>query len=106
MEIDKGDIEAMSEEERYAYIEAMSEEERYAYLEAMSEEEREAYFISTFEEEVEADEELRTDLDEHFEKGRYERMKEIASEFFEKGWPGMFWDAFIVPALRAAGFPI
>jgi len=104
--MEKEDIEAMSEEERNAYIEAMSEEERNAYIEAMSEEERIAFFFSMFNERYEADEELRTDIQEAVEKGRIERIKEKVSEFFDKGWPGMVWDGVIVPILRGLGVPI
>ena len=87
-------------------LEAMSEEERIAFIEAMSEEEKEKFFLGLFNQELEADNELRTEIQEAVEKGWTERIKEKVREFFDKGWPGMVWDGIIAPILRAFNVPV
>ena len=49
-------------------LEAMSEEERIAFIEAMSEEEREQFFLGLFNQGLEDDDELRTEIQEAVEK--------------------------------------
>jgi len=87
-------------------LEAMSEEERIAFIEAMSEEEREQFFLGLFNQGLEDDDELRTEIQEAVEKGRIERIRKKVREFFDKGWPGMMWDGIIAPILRALGAPV
>lgn len=87
-------------------LEAMSEEERIAFIEAMTDKEREQFFIGQFDQELEEDDELRAEIEEAVEKGRTERIKQKVREFFDKGWPGMVWDGIIAPILRALGAPV